>query len=172
MVCAVLQVDPKKGTVGFGAGLHGWAFTLKDFGAMYSKKFGIAEDKLMRKLWGDNFYNEKEKKWSIDSNAGDRGFVKYILTPIYHVFNTCMKSPKEKALALAEKMGVKLTVDDKELEEKQLLKVIMRKWLPAGDAMLQMIVIHLPSPVTAQRYRMENLYEGPMDDDAAVGKKK
>lgn len=166
-----ISVDPKKGTVGFGAGLHGWAFTLKDFGAMYCKKFGIEEDKLMRKLWGDNFYNEKEKKWSKDANAGDRGFVKYILTPIYHVFNTCMKSPKEKSLALAEKMGVKLTAEDKDLEEKQLLKVIMRKWLPAGDAMLQMIVIHLPSPVTAQRYRMENLYEGPDDDVAAVAVK-
>ncbi|XP_052702120.1 elongation factor 2-like [Crassostrea angulata] len=166
-----ISVDPKKGTVGFGAGLHGWAFTLKDFGAMYSKKFGIPEDKLMKKLWGDNFYNEKEKKWSKDANAGDRGFVKYILTPIYHVFTTCMKSPKEKSLALAEKMGVKLTAEDKELEEKQLLKVIMRKWLPAGDAMLQMIVIHLPSPVTAQRYRMENLYEGPDDDVAAIAVK-
>lgn len=143
---------------------------MKDFGAMYSKKFGIPEDKLMKKLWGDNFYNEKDKKWSKDANAGDRGFVKYILTPIYHVFTTCMKSPKEKSLALAEKMGVKLTAEDKELEEKQLLKVIMRKWLPAGDAMLQMIVIHLPSPVTAQRYRMENLYEGPDDDVAAIGK--
>ena len=46
----------------------------------------------------------------------------------------------------------------------------MRKWLPAGDAMLQMIVIHLPSPVTAQRYRMELLYEGPHDDACAIGK--
>ncbi|XP_061172889.1 elongation factor 2-like [Saccostrea echinata] len=163
-----IAVDPKKGTVGFGAGLHGWAFTLKDFGAMYSKKFGIGEDKLMKKLWGDNFYNEKEKKWSTEQSAGDRGFVKYILTPIYHVFNTCMKSSKEKALALAEKMGVKLTSEDKELEEKQLLKVVMRKWLPAGDAMLQMIVIHLPSPVTAQCYRVDTLYEGPADDEAAV----
>lgn len=45
----------------------------------------------------------------------------------------------------------------------------MRKWLPAGDAMLQMIVIHLPSPVTAQRYRMELLYEGPHDDACAIG---
>merc|ERR1740123_2971090 len=45
----------------------------------------------------------------------------------------------------------------------------MRKWLPAGDAMLQMIVIHLPSPATAQRYRMEMLYEGPHDDLCAVG---
>ena len=45
----------------------------------------------------------------------------------------------------------------------------MRKWLPAGDALLQMITIHLPSPVTAQKYRMELLYEGPNDDEAAIG---
>ncbi len=45
----------------------------------------------------------------------------------------------------------------------------MRKWLPAGDALLQMITIHLPSPVTAQKYRMEMLYEGPKDDPCAMG---
>lgn len=45
----------------------------------------------------------------------------------------------------------------------------MRKWLPAGDTLLQMITIHLPSPVTAQRYRTDLLYEGPKDDEAAVG---
>jgi len=80
-----------------------------------------------------------------------------------------MKKPKEDALALAEKIGVKLTVEDKDNQEKQLMKVIMRKWLPAGDALLQMITIHLPSPVTAQKYRMELLYEGPHDDEAAIG---
>lgn len=45
----------------------------------------------------------------------------------------------------------------------------MRTWLPAGEALLQMIAIHLPSPVTAQKYRMEMLYEGPHDDEAAIG---
>merc|ERR1712131_89728 len=45
----------------------------------------------------------------------------------------------------------------------------MRKWLPAGDALLMMIAIHLPSPVTAQKYRMEMLYEGPHDDECALG---
>jgi len=74
-------------------------------------------------------------------------------------------------LALAEKIGVKLTVDEKDNQEKQLMKVIMRKWLPAGDALLQMITIHLPSPVTAQKYRMEMLYEGPHDDEAAIAVK-
>jgi elongation factor 2 len=32
-----------------------------------------------------------------------------------------------------------------------------------------MICIHLPSPITAQKYRVETLYEGPMDDEAALG---
>ena len=85
------------------------------------------------------------------------------------MFKTCMTDSKEKALALIEKIGVKLTTDEKDLQEKQLLKVAMRKWLPAGETLLQMITIHLPSPVTAQKYRMELLYEGPFDDEAAVG---
>jgi elongation factor 2 len=45
----------------------------------------------------------------------------------------------------------------------------MRTWLTAGEALLQMITIHLPSPVTAQKYRMEMLYEGPQDDAVALG---
>ncbi|KFQ90460.1 Elongation factor 2, partial [Nipponia nippon] len=48
---------------------------------------------------------------------------------------------------------------------------VMRHWLPAGDALLQMITIHLPSPVTAQKYCYELLYEGPPDDEAAMGVK-
>merc|ERR1711928_181891 len=35
--------------------------------------------------------------------------------------------------------------------------------------LLQMIAIHLPSPATAQTYRMEMLYEGPHEDEAAMG---
>ncbi|KAJ3292487.1 Elongation factor 2, partial [Blyttiomyces sp. JEL0837] len=34
-----LQVYPDKGTVAFGSGLHGWAFTLRQFSARYAKKF-------------------------------------------------------------------------------------------------------------------------------------
>lgn len=124
----------------------------------------------MKKLWGDNFYNEKDKKWFKDVNVGDRGFVKYILIFIYYVFIICMKSFKEKLFVLVEKMGVKFIVEDKELEEKQFLKVIMRKWFLVGDVMLQMIVIYFLFFVIVQRYRMENLYEGFDDDVVVIGK--
>merc|ERR1712179_322250 len=164
-----ISVGPEKGTVGFGSGLHGWAFTLKQFSEMYSDKFKIEETKLMKRLWGDQFYNPKEKRWMKSHSEGFvRGFTQYILDPIYRVFQFTMKKPKPEALALVEKLGIKLTADDKELAEKPLLKTIMRKWLPAGDALLQMIPIHLPSPVTAQKYRTDLLYEGPNDDEAAI----
>ncbi|RJE16883.1 hypothetical protein PHISCL_10780 [Aspergillus sclerotialis] len=38
----------------------------------------------------------------------------------------------------------------------------MKKFLPAADALLEMMVIHLPSPVTAQKYRAETLYEAQL----------
>jgi elongation factor 2 len=44
----------------------------------------------------------------------------------------------------------------------------MRKFLPAADALLEMMVVHLPSPATAQKYRVDTLYEGPLDDECAV----
>lgn len=43
------QVDPSKGSVGFGSGLHGWAFTLKQFAEMYAEKFKIDVVKLMNR---------------------------------------------------------------------------------------------------------------------------
>lgn len=48
------------------------------------------------------------------------------------------------------------------------MKKVMQKWLPAGDAVLEMIVLALPSPREAQKYRTDMLYEGPQDDACAV----
>lgn len=165
-----IMVDPSIGNVGFGSGLHGWAFTLKQFAEIYADKFNVQVDKLMKNLWGDRFFNLKTKKWSNQQEDGAvRGFVQFVLNPIYQVFDAIMNNKKDESAKLLDRLGVTLTTDEKDLEGKALMKVAMRKWLPAGDTMLQMICIHLPSPVTAQKYRMEMLYEGPHDDEAAVG---
>lgn len=70
LLFSLLQVDPVAGTVGFGSGLHGWAFTLKQFAEMYVAKFTAKSDKkaqlppperakkveeMMKKLWGDKY---------------------------------------------------------------------------------------------------------------------
>lgn len=167
-----VRVDPSKGSVGFGSGLHGWAFTLKQFSELYADKFKIEVVKLMNRLWGENFFNPKTKKWSKTKDADNkRSFCMYVLDPIYKVFDAIMNYKKEEIDSLLPKIGVTLKHEDKDKDGKQLLKIVMRTWLPAGESLLQMIAIHLPSPVVAQKYRMEMLYEGPLDDEAAVAVK-
>jgi len=170
----IVRVDPNNASVGFGSGLHGWAFTLKQFAEMYASKFGVDVEKLMKKLWGENFFNPKTKKWAkTKSEDNVRSFCMYILDPIYKIFDCIMNFKKEETDKLLDKLDIKgkMKHEDLQLEGKPLMKVVMRTWLPAGDTMFQMIVIHLPSPVTAQKYRAEMLYEGPLDDECAVAMK-
>jgi elongation factor 2 len=167
----IVRVDPSNASVGFGSGLHGWAFTLKQFAEIYAKKFGVDVEKLMKKLWGENFFNPKTKKWA--KTKGDdntRSFCMYVLDPIYKMFDAIMNFKKEETDKLIDRLELrkKMKHEELQLEGKPLMKAVMRNWLPAGDAMFQMIVIHLPSPVTAQKYRAAALYEGPADDAACV----
>jgi len=168
----MVQVDPCMGTVGFGSGLHGWAFSLKQFAEIYAEKFKIEPVKLMKRLWGDQFYNAKTKKWSKTGGEGFvRGFCQFVLDPIFKMFDAVMNFKKDIYTKLLEKLQIKLTSEEKELEGKPLIKKIMQKWIPAGETMLQLITIHLPSPVVSQRYRAELLYQGPADDAACLGVK-
>merc|ERR1712142_74215 len=165
-----MRVDPSKGSVGFGSGLHGWAFSVKEFADIYSGLFKVPAAKLMGKLWGENFFNKKTKKWAKTKDQdNERAFIMYILDPIFRLFDCIMNFKKEETAKLLETLKIKLPVDDRDKEGKQLLKVVMRTWLPAGETLFYMITVHLPSPVTAQKYRAEMLYEGPHDDLACAG---
>jgi len=171
-----VQVLPQHGTVSFGSGLHQWAFTLRGFAMMYASKFGVPVKKMMDKLWGDNFFDGSTNKWTSKNKSGKltRGYVQFILQPIQNLFDNVMEEKKSKTGKLKWKkmiktLNVKLAKDDEDLAGKPLLKRIMQKWLPAAEALLEMIVVHLPSPAKAQAYRVEGLYEGPMDDECAKG---
>jgi elongation factor 2 len=167
-----IQVYPEKGTVAFGSGLHQWGFTLKRFAKMYGQKFGIAEDKMMDKLWGNWYFDAENKKWrSANNDAGTlkRAFAQFIMDPIIKMFDAIMNDKEAKYKKMMNAVGVVLKKDEQELKGKPLLKRVMQKWLPAADAVLEMIVVHLPSPVAAQKYRVGALYDGPLDDEAAEG---
>jgi len=165
-----MRVDPSKGSVGFGSGLHGWAFSVKEFADIYSGLFKVPAAKLMGKLWGENFFNKKTKKWAkVKDQDNERAFCMYILDPIFKLFDAIMNFKKEETEKLLSTLKIKLAVEDRDKEGKALMKVVMRTWLPAGDTLFYMITVHLPSPVTAQKYRAEMLYEGPHDDEACMG---
>jgi elongation factor 2 len=97
----------------------------------------------------------------------------YVLDPIYKVFDAIMNFKKDVTDKLLDKLDIKSKMKHEDLQQegKPLMKVVMRTWLPAGEALFLMICIHLPSPVTAQKYRTDMLYEGPVDDAAAVAMK-
>ncbi len=181
------QVDPIKGTIAFGSGLHQWGFTLKTFAKVYASKFGTTIEKMAEKLWGDWVFvtEDGKSKWvnsttvnvnrGVDRDSGcKRSFVAFIMDPIMNMFSAVMnneltKKGIPKALNMAEAVGVNLTEEEKKtLTSKALLKRIMQKWMPAADAILEMIVVNLPSPAAAQVYRCETLYDGPLDDEAAT----
>lgn len=167
-----IQVSPEKGTVAFGSGLHGWGFNVERFAAIYSKKMGVDKEKMMTRLWGDTFFNAKKKTWTnVETPEGGeplpRAFCQFIMTPIAQLMRAIMDDKKEKYEKMMTTLGITLKGDDKNLIGKPLMKRTMQLWINAADTLLSMIVTKLPSPKTAQKYRVENLYEGPMDDTAA-----
>merc|ERR1712066_736803 len=168
-----VQVAPDKGTVAFGSGLHGWGFNVERFAKIYAAKMGVDKEKMMKRLWGDSFFNAKKKTWTnVQQPEGcdaplARAFCQFIMTPINQLMRSIMDDQKEKYEKMMGALGIVLKGDDKGLTGKPLMKRTMQIWINAADTLLSMIVTKLPSPKVAQKYRVENLYEGPMDDEAA-----
>jgi len=167
-----VSVYSEKGTVAFSAGLQGWAFTLSKFARTYAKKFGVDEKKMIERLWGDNFFDAEGKKWTSNNSSStgkplSRAFCKFILEPISQIFKAAMSDDWPKLDKFLKSLEIVLNTEERNLTGKKLLKNIMQKWLPADEALMEMMIKHLPSPAVAQRYRVENLYTGPMDDPTA-----
>jgi len=141
---------------------------------MYAAKFGVEEVKMMERLWGDNYFDAKAKKWIKKDIAATgerlkRAFCQFIWDPINQMFDAVMNEKTEKSQKMMDSLGIKLSADEKLLVSKKLLKCIMQKWLPASEALLSMIVLHLPSPAQAQKYRAETLYTGDPSDKFCQG---
>jgi len=163
------QVDPTNGTVAFGSALFGWAFTLTKFAMTYAEKFKLPREKLMKKFWGDNYFNAKKKGFQTEDTDETgkqlpRCFVQFIMRPVIQLCRNVMDNNREAVWKMLESLGIVLTSEEKTLEGKPLFKNIFQKWINAAEALIEMIIMKLPSPRKAQSYRAAYLYEGPIDD--------
>ena len=150
-----LQFNPELGNVAFGSGYYAWGFTLNNVAEFWAKRTEQTKEGIMKKIW-----------------ASESSFVKYVSGPIVNLRNLVDKNEFSKVFKFCDNIGVKLSNDEKELREKKLVNCILRKWYPACDALLEMIVEELPSPDEAQKYRTEFLYNGPQDDHVAEAMRK
>jgi elongation factor 2 len=170
-----ITVDPRKGNISFGSGKQGWAFTLPQYARVLAKKMQVDPMKILPHLWGDEYYDPEAKKFTSKptSKSGkplNRFVVEKLFNPLVKLFNEMISGNTAFLFdEMLPKIGVKLTRTEKEQTDRnKFIKSIMQKWLPAADALVEMIIDHLPSPKSAQRYRVENLYTGPLDDDIAT----
>lgn len=121
---------------------------------IYSKKFGTDYKKLMEKFWGEHFYDAKTKKFTDEPNDSEgkslkRCFVQFVMDPICKLANAVMDGNKEVTNKILDTLEIKLSSTDKELAGKHLLKAIMSQWINAADTILEMMIVHLPSPKVA-----------------------
>jgi elongation factor 2 len=116
------QVEPEEGTCGFGSGLQSWGFTITRFADLYTKKFGVKKEKLMKKLWGDNYWNMNKRKFTSKNimkgkKKGDkdtylsRNFVLFILKPISTLITAVMEAKEKVYKKMLEKLDVKIPKD-------------------------------------------------------------
>jgi elongation factor 2 len=164
---------PEGGTVLFASGRHAWAFTPRTFAHTYAEGFDLDPETMMSHLWGNHFYDPRTKTWStkpVDSEGMplERAFNMLVLNPIYKIYGAVASSQKDQLSPVLEDLKIDLPLEEMCLEGDALPKAAMHRFLPADKHLLETIVIHLPSPVSAQQYRVGALYEGPMDDESAV----
>jgi len=121
---------------------------------------------MMEKLWGDNFFDTKAKKWKNHNEADDKSilkrcFVQFIMAPVIQLCKATMNGQMDKVKTMTTSLGITMKNDELALQGKHLMKNVFQKWINAAEALLEMIILKLPSPVKAQAYRCAYLYEGP-----------
>lgn len=160
------EVDPAKGDVIFGSAYYGWAFALSDFAKMYASKFGVEEDKMAARLWGDQFFNAKKKTWTkVEVEGSKRGFCQFIMDPIISLHNAIMADDEKKWDTMCTKLGIALEPADKKLKGKPLLKTIMMKWMNCGNAVTRMLATHSQNPAQCQKMKCHLIYKGQAEED-------
>lgn len=134
------------------------------FANLFSKKLDVDLNIMLHRLWGDCYYDAKQKKFfkNAVSKLKKPCFVQFILDNIWHIYNAFQPkldfdqqviSKIYKFIGVEIKNEISITKDNCKL----LVKEFMRNWLPVYDAVISAIIKHHPSPCDLSKDRIMKL---------------
>ena len=163
-----LYFAPEKNNVIFASAIDGWAFTVRQFGALYEKKLGIKRSVLEKVLWGDFYLDPKTKKVLGSKHLKGRNlkpiFVQLVLEPLWTVYEATVGINERGDPAKLEKITKSLSITlpahiTRSRDQKQILQAVFAAWLPLSTALLVSVIEYLPSPAAAQATRLPEMIE-------------
>lgn len=170
-----LYFHPERNNVIFASAVDGWGFNIGQIAKFYEKKLGMNRNKLNQVLWGDFYFDSKNKK--ILTKKGLKGkvmkplFVSFILDNIWKIYENCLveqgtEPDFEKIQKMCTVIGVQLTARDVRTKDyRNLVRTIMKQWLPVSTAVLLTIVEKVPSPLESQKKRLDSILADTPDSD-------
>lgn len=75
--------------------------------------------------------------------------MQFILEPIIKLIDNIMEEKQEAVMKIVTRLNLTLTSEEQTMRKKVLMRIVMMRWLSAAEALLEMVVVHLPSPITA-----------------------
>ena len=142
-------VDPVEGTVAFGSAVHRFGLTIPSLAKIWAEKTGRPVEQLARAMW--------QKK----------NFVDGVLGPVFQIYDFLDKNDLDGLKQALEKIEVKLAEEEWRQTPKRIAKSIFEKWVPVEESILDMVCKFCPSPLEAQKYRVEAIWDGDMESDLA-----
>ncbi|OJZ84624.1 hypothetical protein ASPFODRAFT_48710 [Aspergillus luchuensis CBS 106.47] len=164
-----LYFAPEKNNVIFCSAVDGWAFTIRQFAAIYERKLGIKRTVLEKVLWGDYYLDPKTKRVLGSKHLKGRAlkpmFVQLVLDSIWAAYEATTGTGTGKGdPALLEKITKSLNINIPQYilrsrDPRNIMTTLFSMWLPLSTAVLVSVIEYLPSPPTAQAARLPAMIE-------------
>ncbi|WFD34974.1 Cytoplasmic GTPase/eEF2-like protein (ribosomal biogenesis) [Malassezia cuniculi] len=171
-----LYFNPVRGNVIFASATHRWAFRLDKFVMMYAQKLGAKEDTLRKFMWGDYYFDPKNKRVLTSQQKGSRNlkplFVQFVLDNVWSVYDSLyLNRDADKAARIVEALGVKVSPAELQASTgRGPVIAVMSRWHPIFATTFAAIVQQIPAPHEAQRTRVPHMLRPDLDyfakDDA------
>lgn len=162
-----LYFAPEKNNVIFASAIDGWAFTIRQFAAIYEKKLGIKRSVLEKVLWGDFYLDPKTRKVLGQKHLKGRNlkpiFVQLVLEPIWQAYDATVginggRGDPVLLEKITKSLGINLPAHiARSRDTKAILQGLFSSWLPLSTALLVSVIEYLPSPPSAQAIRLPEM---------------